>query len=213
MYRLSRFRASRRRAAQSRGNRPPPFLARRSSLTWEKPGPKWPLFAHFRIRTAFRRLRLAGAVAQLGERLVRNEEVSGSIPLGSTSSHLKLLFLRSYLASWAVPTLVDLSAAPGDRNRVLRNAHAREAMRWPQTCGREKLVVHRHPEPVREFRDFLIEISALCRDPQLLKRGLTTHVIRRAVVELRRQRLEMYFQFSQIRNALKHRRHTVRDRA
>jgi hypothetical protein len=26
-----------------------------------------------------------GAVAQLGERLVRNEEVSGSIPLGSTS--------------------------------------------------------------------------------------------------------------------------------
>ena len=33
------------------------------------------------------RLRAAiwGAVAQLGERLVRNEEVSGSIPLGSTS--------------------------------------------------------------------------------------------------------------------------------
>jgi hypothetical protein len=26
-----------------------------------------------------------GAVAQLGERLVRNEEVSGSIPLGSTT--------------------------------------------------------------------------------------------------------------------------------
>ena len=26
----------------------------------------------------------SGAVAQLGERLVRNEEVSGSIPLGST---------------------------------------------------------------------------------------------------------------------------------
>jgi hypothetical protein len=27
-----------------------------------------------------------GAVAQLGERLVRNEEVSGSIPLSSTNS-------------------------------------------------------------------------------------------------------------------------------
>ena len=27
-----------------------------------------------------------GAVAQLGERVVRNDEVSGSIPLGSTSS-------------------------------------------------------------------------------------------------------------------------------
>ena len=30
------------------------------------------------------RHRLWGAVAQLGERLVRNEEVSGSIPLSST---------------------------------------------------------------------------------------------------------------------------------
>ena len=29
----------------------------------------------------------SGAVAQLGERLVRNEEVSGSIPLGSTLSY------------------------------------------------------------------------------------------------------------------------------
>jgi hypothetical protein len=28
---------------------------------------------------------LAGAVAQLGERLVRNEEVRGSTPLGSTN--------------------------------------------------------------------------------------------------------------------------------
>ena len=31
-------------------------------------------------------LRMVGAVAQLGERLVRNEEVSGSIPLSSTKS-------------------------------------------------------------------------------------------------------------------------------
>ena len=37
---------------------------------------------------SFRRLGLAGAVAQLGERLVRNEEVSGSIPLGSTTLFL-----------------------------------------------------------------------------------------------------------------------------
>jgi hypothetical protein len=32
--------------------------------------------------------RLVGAVAQLGERLVRNEEVSGSIPLSSTKTIL-----------------------------------------------------------------------------------------------------------------------------
>ena len=31
------------------------------------------------------RVSKVGAVAQLGERLVRNEEVSGSIPLGSTT--------------------------------------------------------------------------------------------------------------------------------
>jgi hypothetical protein len=32
---------------------------------------------------------LVGAVAQLGERLVRNEEVSGSIPLSSTKTSSK----------------------------------------------------------------------------------------------------------------------------
>jgi hypothetical protein len=32
--------------------------------------------------------RLVGAVAQLGERLVRNEEVSGSIPLSSTKERI-----------------------------------------------------------------------------------------------------------------------------
>jgi hypothetical protein len=31
-----------------------------------------------------------GAVAQLGERLVRNEEVRGSTPLGSTNSSVRL---------------------------------------------------------------------------------------------------------------------------
>ena len=32
----------------------------------------------------FRALALNGAVAQMGERVVRNDEVRGSIPLGST---------------------------------------------------------------------------------------------------------------------------------
>ncbi len=37
-----------------------------------------------------------GAVAQLGERLVRNEEASGSIPLSSTNpSHVSPTVLRS----------------------------------------------------------------------------------------------------------------------
>ena len=37
---------------------------------------------------------LCGAVAQLGERLVRNEEASGSIPLSSTNK-IKLLAQKS----------------------------------------------------------------------------------------------------------------------
>src|ERR1700722_10430425 len=41
--------------------------------TRQKPAAFWPGFI------------LGGAVAQLGERLVRNEEVRGSTPLGSTS--------------------------------------------------------------------------------------------------------------------------------
>ena len=44
-----------------------------------------------RFRSSTGEARLArrdwnGAVAQLGERVVRNDEVSGSIPLGSTST-------------------------------------------------------------------------------------------------------------------------------
>jgi hypothetical protein len=36
-----------------------------------------------------------GAVAQLGERLVRNEEVRGSIPLSSTSAGRTCLILKA----------------------------------------------------------------------------------------------------------------------
>jgi hypothetical protein len=47
--------------------------------------------------------RFGGAVAQLGERLVRNEEVSGSIPLGSTTfqtfgrNHILIRTSRPYI--------------------------------------------------------------------------------------------------------------------
>ena len=40
---------------------------------------------HSQVPAAPFGLHLGGAVAQLGERLVRNEEVRGSIPLGSTN--------------------------------------------------------------------------------------------------------------------------------
>ena len=41
-----------------------------------------------------------GAVAQLGERLVRNEEVSGSIPLGSTIPKVVFTLKFNNLELW-----------------------------------------------------------------------------------------------------------------
>src|ERR1700724_802260 len=49
------------------------------SLTAWGGSPKWPHSPEGAI------LPIGGAVAQLGERLVRNEEVTGSTPLGSTN--------------------------------------------------------------------------------------------------------------------------------
>ena len=46
-----------------------------------------------------------GAVAQLGERLVRNEEVRGSIPLGSTIPPSRLLG-RAMVPAIVVPAIV-----------------------------------------------------------------------------------------------------------
>src|SRR5262249_59403228 len=53
---------------------------RAQGLLCPRPSPrrKWPALA------SAGKARLIGAVAQLGERLVRNEEVRGSTPLGST---------------------------------------------------------------------------------------------------------------------------------
>jgi hypothetical protein len=45
-------------------------------------------------RNDVKSLRFGGAVAQLGERLVRNEEVRGSNPLGSTIQPLRGHFFR-----------------------------------------------------------------------------------------------------------------------
>src|ERR1700730_6184334 len=53
---------------------------RARSLTAWGGSPKWPHSPEGAI------LPFGGAVAQLGERLVRNEEVRGSTPLGSTST-------------------------------------------------------------------------------------------------------------------------------
>src|SRR3954468_5775513 len=69
-----------------------------------------------------------GAVAQLGERLVRNEEASGSIPLSSTISEPKIQALslfgsssRPYKVSHAEPHRRPADRSPGnlqmDRDR------------------------------------------------------------------------------------------------
>ena len=56
-----------------------------------------------------------GAVAQLGERLVRNEEVSGSIPLSSTNNvffRRKILLHHNGLRNAALGTLLALWLNP-----------------------------------------------------------------------------------------------------
>jgi hypothetical protein len=67
-----------------------------------------------------------GAVAQLGERLVRNEEVSGSIPLSSTKednlrpleaprasvNSIRILDTRAEIASWLADKISATMRAP-----------------------------------------------------------------------------------------------------
>src|ERR1700688_4299380 len=56
-----------------------------ASLTGRNPGPKWPPFAENLAALGFGAGEgSVGAIAQLGERVVRNDEVGGSIPPGST---------------------------------------------------------------------------------------------------------------------------------
>src|SRR3974390_3427964 len=57
----------------------------------------------------YRFLRLGGAVAQLGERLVRNEEVRGSNPLGSTTD-------------LAADPMIDECCQPVSRGMVVHRA-------------------------------------------------------------------------------------------
>ena len=86
VYRVGRCRTS------GQTGRSPPILARLPT-----PRRKWrPLAPKLALGRAVDRSPTVGAVAQLGERLVRNEEVSGSIPLGSTNQPLdgKLFFVR-----------------------------------------------------------------------------------------------------------------------
>src|SRR5262245_15764068 len=53
-----------------------------------------------KFRATVSSLLIGGAVAQLGERLVRNEEVRGSNPLGSTIYRQNSLVFLSYRSDW-----------------------------------------------------------------------------------------------------------------
>src|SRR5215212_6186140 len=67
----------------------------------------------------------AGAVAQLGERLVRNEEVRGSTPLGSTTTDSDRMGL--FCASGATrPPTRPLPCGPGRARNSDRKAKAKK---------------------------------------------------------------------------------------
>src|SRR5450755_4671492 len=75
---------------------------RAASLTVCNPGPKWRQLAENRAALGFGAGGgSVGAIAQLGERVVRNDEVGGSIPPGSTI-HLR----RSFGSSAGKPARV-----------------------------------------------------------------------------------------------------------
>ena len=57
---------------------------------------------------------MVGAVAQLGERRVRNAEVRGSIPLGSTNAPPKRLYAGDTFQIWAVIFSAYLSGRGAD---------------------------------------------------------------------------------------------------
>ena len=67
--------------------------------------------------------RLAGAVAQLGERLVRNEEVRGSTPLGSTKSPVSYCKLNGILDQRVSILLWDTSMVHKQRIKPVSEQH------------------------------------------------------------------------------------------
>src|SRR5215216_4967965 len=98
---------SRNVASQLSANKPrSPGFSMGPFLTLPTLGRKWRPLAVGALCRAPR-----GAVAQLGERLVRNEEVSGSIPLGSTN-------LRGNRRFTGKPSLHE-SCPPATRRRRL----------------------------------------------------------------------------------------------
>ncbi len=75
-------------------------------------------------------MRRDGAVAQLGERLVRNEEVRGSIPLSSTIPRLNLLYRQRF--SQILSAQANNSARKSDTVEWVREVHMAVAMRFGQ---------------------------------------------------------------------------------
>ena len=77
-----------------------------------------------KFRATLSPLLIGGAVAQLGERLVRNEEVRGSNPLGSTIYRQNSLVFLSYRSDWFDNDLIGFgqfkkfTANPSIRRRV-----------------------------------------------------------------------------------------------
>ena len=70
--------------------------------------PSWPVTGHFGRSTG-----QFGAVAQLGERLVRNEEVRGSIPLSSMGSWELGAWSRELLEMWRLGLVQGARFADG----------------------------------------------------------------------------------------------------
>ena len=80
------------------------------------------------LSRAVKLVKVCGAVAQLGERLVRNEEASGSIPLSSTNSQsIQRSFASLRISLRAQTPALRLKFDPAqlhELSNLLREQHA-----------------------------------------------------------------------------------------
>jgi hypothetical protein len=94
--------------------------------------------AAFPVHRIFRRPTVDGAIAQLGERVVRNDEVGGSIPPGSTSDLLRGNRRRGVFPAYR-PDRAALKASVGanlSRSRKSARRHDRLRIWKPATARR-----------------------------------------------------------------------------
>src|SRR5215831_6116265 len=126
------------------------------------------------------RRRWYGAIAQLGERIVRNDEVGGSIPPGSTNPHrLRPLRPGKPFRSDAEHLLAQTWADALERYSLRRRLHAEAPAIIPSFSRKSRRPL------LDEARDAFAEVGAAQRDDHFavgldrcLRQSLEWHIVK-----------------------------------